>query len=206
MKFPKGRLIQFAKEPVSGRVKTRLAADVGDAAALDLHCQLVRHTYTRLHDSRIAPVELWVSGDVTHPLFGELRHGHETPVHLQRGGDLGERMNHALTEALRDSDYAVLVGSDCPVIDGAYLDAAFAALENGSDVVIGPAQDGGYVLIGMRQPYPDIFVDMEWGTDTVLARTRERLGALDCNWLELPELWDVDRKADLEKLKQSGFF
>lgn len=202
MKFPAGRLLQFAKAPLPGRVKTRLAAEVGDAAAVQLHCRLVRYTFSLLHKSAMAPLQLWVSGHAEHPLFIGLQRTHSTPLYEQRGADLGERMHHALATALCDGDYAVLVGSDCPALDREYLDAAFAALDAGSDVVVGPARDGGYVLIGLRRPCSQLFQGMQWGADTVLAETRERLAMLDCDWLELPELWDVDRKADLAMLAE----
>jgi uncharacterized protein len=95
----------------------------------------------------------------------------------------------------------VLIGSDCPALRAADLRAAFAALRTGADAVIAPAEDGGYPLIGLRRVSPDLFEGIEWGGEQVLAATRLRLSRLGWKWIELRELWDVDRPADVARLR-----
>jgi uncharacterized protein len=114
----------------------------------------------------------------------------------QGAGDLGVRMAEALGEALTRRGRAVLIGSDCPGYHHAYLTAAFAALD-GHGAVLGPAVDGGYVLIGLRRVALDLFAGIPWGTDTVLVRTRAALVRLGWTWAELPALRDIDRPEDL---------
>ena len=117
----------------------------------------------------------------------------------QPAGDLGERMRLIATLGLAESDAVVLIGNDCPALDGAYLQAACAALQEQS-VVIGPAEDGGYVLLGLRNIDVALFNDMPWGTEQVLSMTLQRLQQLDWCPVLLPELWDVDRPEDLSRL------
>jgi glycosyltransferase A (GT-A) superfamily protein (DUF2064 family) len=104
---------------------------------------------------------------------------------------------------LAESDGVVLIGNDCPAIDSGFLQAACAALDDHS-VVIGPAEDGGYVLLGLRKKEVNVFADMPWGTDQVLALTLQRLSQQGCKPALLPTLWDVDRPEDLGRLAALG--
>ncbi|MGB7542815.1 MAG: TIGR04282 family arsenosugar biosynthesis glycosyltransferase, partial [Burkholderiales bacterium] len=115
-------------------------------------------------------------------------------------GDLGERMQRALAAALARSERAILVGSDIPALSAQYLRDADRSLAGGDDVVLGPAEDGGYVLIGLRRCDPELFREIPWGGPTVLAETRWRIARLGLRSRELPALWDVDRPEDLERL------
>ncbi len=98
----------------------------------------------------------------------------------------------------------LLIGSDCPALQPAHLVAAAKALlderQGGNDAVFIPADDGGYVLVGLRSPQPRVFEGVEWGSERVMAQTRQRLSRLRLRWAELPLLWDVDRPADLVRL------
>jgi glycosyltransferase A (GT-A) superfamily protein (DUF2064 family) len=94
----------------------------------------------------------------------------------------------------------LLIGTDCPALQPEDLRAAASALLDGEDAVVIPAEDGGYVLIGLRRPIPALFEGMAWGTDTVMSSTRRRLREIGMRWRELPTLWDVDRPADLARL------
>jgi rSAM/selenodomain-associated transferase 1 len=123
----------------------------------------------------------------------------------QHGADLGRRMAHALKHALRDSQCAVLIGSDCPALTTAVLKNAFTALHDGADVVLVPALDGGYVLIGVSQSAARLFQGITWGSDRVMAQTRRRLRQLSLKCVELPALADVDTAADLLTMKRSGW-
>lgn len=121
-------------------------------------------------------------------------------MHRQQGADLGERMHLALSAALETAESAVLIGCDCPWLDGDYLDRAFAALERGRAAVFGPAADGGYVLVGLRQSCAALFRQVDWGGDAVMAQTRVKLRNLALAWEELPVLHDIDEPQDLARL------
>jgi hypothetical protein len=109
-------------------------------------------------------------------------------------------MDAALTDALGRAECAILIGSDIPDLDHRDLDAALLRLERGIPVVLGPAMDGGYILIGLRRPMPALFRDIDWGSGRVLEQTRASLRALDTDWLELAPRHDIDRPEDLQRL------
>jgi rSAM/selenodomain-associated transferase 1 len=189
-------LLQFAREPVAGAVKTRMMPHLSAADACDLHRELVLWTTDSLLEAGLGPVELMVAGALEHPLFVRCINRGLAGIGLQRGVGLGERMCNALAEGLQRFERVILVGSDCPGIDREYLGMAARALDS-TDVVLGPALDGGYVLVGARRLYPEMFEGIVWGADTVMASTRERLQRLSVTWTELPPLADIDRPEDL---------
>ena len=198
-RYPEGRILVFARAPVAGRVKTRLAAVVGTGRAAALYRSWLRTTVERAVTARLAPVELWTTPAVGHPYFAELMTDYDLRVRPQGDGDLGRRMERALRLALEEASFAILIGSDCPLMDGDYLEAACARLQDGMEMVIGPAEDGGYVLLGARRCETALFRDMPWGSERVLAHTRKRLLALGCRWAELDALWDIDTAEDLRR-------
>ncbi|NCF19873.1 MAG: DUF2064 domain-containing protein [Haliea sp.] len=189
-------LIQFARCPEVGAVKTRMIPNLSPQQACDLHCDLVRWTARRLVACRLGPVRLAVTGDVSHPLFADCRDLGVNQVVEQEGGDLGERMYRALGAGLAHYRKVILVGSDCPELDRACLQQAVAALER-VPVVLGPAADGGYVLIGAREISREIFREIDWGSSSVYARTVSRLEDAAISWEALPVKRDVDRPGDL---------
>jgi rSAM/selenodomain-associated transferase 1 len=140
--------------------------------------------------------QLWIDQADPHPVMAEMAARFGMSIHAQCGGDLGSRMHAAFAATVRTADSVVLIGSDCPEYDPPYLDAAFRALEQ-HDAVLGPAADGGYVLIGLRKPDPHLFHDVPWGTDKVLAATRRQLHHLQWSFMELPIKYDVDEPEDL---------
>jgi rSAM/selenodomain-associated transferase 1 len=193
----------FCKAPVAGQVKTRLAHSLaGDAErnaqlVARLHAQLAWHCLAAMTKRTLAKVELWCAPTVDHPFF--LRCERELGVTLmkQEAGGLGERMARAFDHALSQSRYAVVVGTDCPVLDCNYIDVAFTCLQAEKGTVIGPAEDGGYVLLGLSRQQPALFKGIPWGEADVLEMTLARVkGRL----ATLPVLWDVDRAADLRRL------
>lgn len=189
------RVLVFAKVPVPGRVKTRLAAVLGAAGAAELHRRLVRRALRTALDAGVGPVELWGAPDARHGFFADCAAEYGVALASQGDGDLGARMAQAFDRAAP----AVLVGTDAPAVGADDIRAAAQALGR-HDVVVTPAEDGGYALIGLRAPRPALFADIEWGASDVMRRTRARIAAERCTCLELPTRWDVDRPADLDRL------
>ncbi|HEU0282595.1 MAG TPA: TIGR04283 family arsenosugar biosynthesis glycosyltransferase [Gallionella sp.] len=202
MRFPDARLMIFAKAPVAGAAKTRLAPVLDEQGAADLHARLTERILHAAVSAKLAPVEIWCSPDCDHPFFQKADGAVQRRT--QHGHDLGERMANAFDAALGRHPYAVLVGTDCPALTGNYLARALAALDGGADAVVGPAEDGGYILLGLRHTDRRLFDGVEWGSARVLDETRERLAALGWRWRELETLWDVDRPEDLERLAGSN--
>ena len=201
--FPNARLLIFAKAPVPGRVKTRLAGQLGTRGAADLYKKLLRRTLAITVSARLCPVELWCAPEVRHGFFTICRQEYGVRLHRQRDGDLGQRMNHALNRTLAGGNHAVLIGGDCASLGVIELQDTLHRLAAGSEAVLGPAIDGGYVLVGLRQPCSRIFRGIAWGTATVMAATRRRLRRTGVEWTELPMGWDVDTPADLWRLRHT---
>ena len=202
MRFPQARLLIFAKAPVPGQVKTRLAAKLGPVGAAKLYQRLLCRTLHIACGSSLCPVQLWCAPDTRHGFFQRCRRVYGIGLYCQQGADLGQRMHHALNTVLRQAPYAVLIGGDCPSLGEAELQAALMALAAGHDAVLGPAADGGYVLIGLRRSDVTLFRRIAWGSSAVLTATRRRLRRSGLDWVELPPGWDVDRPADLRRLQQ----
>jgi rSAM/selenodomain-associated transferase 1 len=140
--------------------------------------------------------ELWLDGSA------EQLAAYGIPVRAQGAGDLGQRMLAVIADIHRRGRAAIIIGSDCPVLDADYVQAARNALMHGCDAVLGPVEDGGYILIGMSRPIPELMVDMTWSTPTVYAETLARAGALGLNVVSLRTLWDVDNAADLDRWRR----
>lgn len=197
--FPDARIMVFAKAPVAGAVKTRLIPVLGAQGAAALQTTLARHCIATAVEARLCPVELWCSPDMNHPFFTQCSTDYGVTLREQQGNDLGARMAHAFDTVLQQNPYAVIIGTDCPALTAQDLRTALDILWDGFDAVIGPAEDGGYVLLGLRKAAPLLFEDITWGSCEVLALTRERLKRLQWRWHELAPRRDVDRPEDLEE-------
>lgn len=200
MQFPSAKILIFAKAPIAGLAKTRLIPALGAQGAAQLYAKLLQSTVEKMADDRLCPIECWCAPDCSHELFLSFEQQFDLTLHRQQKGDLGERMAQATRQALLASEYVVLIGGDVPDLTPQYLKQALNGLSEGADAVLGPAEDGGYVLLAIRQYEPLLFSDIPWSSDQVLAITRERLKQLGWNWLELQLLWDVDRPEDLLRL------
>jgi rSAM/selenodomain-associated transferase 1 len=189
-----GRLLVFARAPRRGEVKQRLAAEVGAEAALQAHRRLVTDTLERLSGMDGVVTELWVAG-VAGIEVRRWANTYGVRLRAQTGADLGERMHQGLLAGLAASSRVVLVGSDCPEIDRAYVRKAIGLLD-GYDVVLGPAEDGGYGLIGVRRGVESdlttLFSGVAWGESSVLPETRRRCAGAGLEVALLPVIWDVD--------------
>ena len=192
------RLIVFARYPEAGRAKTRLIPLLGPMGAALLHRQLVRitlDTAQRLRGRRDVLTVVRSTGAATRDMAALFGTG--VTYQNQGEGDLGQRMRLAAADSLaRGAHRVVLIGTDCPLLTAERLDDAFAALDM-YDVVIGPATDGGYYLIGMKSDYAELFTGIAWGGPTVLAQTLEACRQLGLHFALLPALPDVDTADDL---------
>jgi rSAM/selenodomain-associated transferase 1 len=188
-------LIIFMKNPEPGKVKTRLAKSIGEKAALEIYTRLLQYTKAvtstvnasryLFYSSRVDEQDDW------DPSVYEKR--------VQSGFDLGERMANAFSTVLKEVDQAVIIGSDCLELTASIIDKAFSALKR-KDAVIGPARDGGYYLLGIKQFHPELFASKQWSTGTVYKDTVADLHALGLSYTELPVLSDID---DIDDLKRS---
>ncbi len=191
--------IVFAKAPRAGEVKTRLIPLLGAEGAATLHRQLLHRTLLTATDAGLGPVELHGAPDTSDGCLQAQACRFSVALISQRGTDLGERLCNAFDEGLTRHAHVIIIGTDCPVLTPQHLWDAHWALERGNDAVLIPAEDGGYALIGLACCDQHLFSQIDWGGNTVLAATRERLSALRWRWHELETLWDIDRPADYQR-------
>ncbi len=197
-RYPNAVLAVLAKAPVPGLAKTRLIPALGPEGAARLHADLLRMIVSRLLAARLCPVRLCCHPDTDHPEFAALA-ADGAQLERQLGTELGERMATAARHALERAHYAILIGTDIPELDPGYVESAIQALRVGQDAVLGPVEDGGYCLLGLRRREDTLFWNMAWSTAEVAAETRRRLRHLGWRWHELPVLWDVDGPEDLPR-------
>ena len=191
------QLLIMARAPVPGACKTRLIPALGAEGAAALQRRLLRHALSAAAGVPGAALTLHAHPDTDHPLLREWAVEFGARLRPQQGDDLGERMAHALAAALTEGGPAVLIGCDSPGYTADYLEAAFAALEAGHSMVLGPAVDGGYVLIGLNRVEPSLFRDIPWGGERVAVLTRERAAAAGLRPFELAPLADIDHPEDI---------
>ena len=196
MKYPHARLLLLTKAPDPGQVKTRLIPLLGEVAAAELYSQLVHDCLGLCTHAALSPVDIWCSPSSEHPFFQQCKARYQATLHTQVPGDLGQRMSRAIKTTLEGADYAVVIGADCPALCLADLVDAFNALDTGTDVVIGPAEDGGYYLIGMRNHHTSLFTDIPWSTSAVLPVTEERIRTQNLRLQMLPLRKDLDTPED----------
>ena len=194
--MPEQKIMIFCKAPIPGQVKTRLIRDLGADGAAQVHSELASRMLQDCLKPKVvgsAMLELWCSPDTKDEFYDQF------PIerHLQEGEDLGQRMAFAFERA---GVPAVLIGTDCPRLDADYLQRALAKLKS-HDAVLGPAEDGGYGLIGLQHPNADLFRSIKWGTASVCSETCRVMNQKKLNWSLLPLLWDVDRPEDVKRYK-----
>lgn len=194
--FPDSVLLIFCKAPVAGQVKTRLQPTLTATQAAAAHRELTLLTLDRAFQQPLCQVQLYCTPDTSHSFFEQCAKDYPLMLSIQRGVDLGERMLNAFSDALSKYRYAILIGCDCPSLAVADLHQALTALQNGQDVVIAPAEDGGYVLIGLNSPQPVLFEDISWGSEMVMTETRRKAKYASISIHELARQWDVDTADD----------
>jgi uncharacterized protein len=188
--MPADHLIIFVKNPVPGTVKTRIARSVGDEQATAVYRELLAHTQ-QVTDEWPGQKAVYY-GDFVNP-----NDGWNVPnKHLQTGADLGERMQHAFAEQFgAGAGRVVIIGSDCFGLTTRHIERAFAALDT-TEVVIGPATDGGYYLLGMTQPHFFVFEDMPWSQFNLRQQTEIALNQRNIPFTRLDTLTDIDEWTD----------
>jgi rSAM/selenodomain-associated transferase 1 len=191
----------LAKAPIAGFAKTRLIPALGAARAARLQARLVERAVDTACAAGTGPVTIWATPDETHAAFQALRTRGDVAIARQPDGDLGARMLAALKAS---NGPAIVIGTDCPTMVPAHLRKAADVLRGGTDVVVCPAEDGGYVLIGTRKPVAALFAGMAWSTPNVMAETRHRIQYQRLTWQEPLTLWDVDLPEDLPRLRGLG--
>jgi len=197
------RLIQvFFKAPIEGKVKTRLIPKVGLPNSVIIHqrlCeQVIQCVAGYAEQSEDIAVQFWVDLDISHTFVQDNAARYGVDVFQQKGSDLGERMQFAMTSGLMAADQVVIVGGDCFSLCERYLAQAFEVLEN-KDVVFGPADDGGYILIGSHGLEKGFFTDVQWGESTVLASSIDCAHQSGKSYGLLEERWDIDTWEDIQR-------
>ena len=190
-------LCVFVKAPVPGRVKTRLARDLGAGQALEAYRVLVERELDAFSQVEF-PIELWVSGDPGNAQVRDWSMRYALTVRSQPSGDLGRKMHEAISSCCAAGRAGIVIGSDLPAVDASYVELAASLLQE-RDLVLGPAEDGGYALIGLNTPVATLFSDIDWGTDRVYRQTRSKAERLGLSVGELPMTWDVDTITDWKR-------
>ncbi|MDF5718706.1 MAG: TIGR04282 family arsenosugar biosynthesis glycosyltransferase [Rhizonema sp. NSF051] len=197
MTIEKQHLIIFTRYPEAGKTKTRMIPALGTKGAADLHRQMTEHTLTQVKQlqSNAISFEVRFAGGDLQLMQGWL--GSDSIYQSQGDGDLGQRMARSLLSAFQSgAEKAVLIGTDCPDVNADILAEAFAKLHH-YNLVLGPAMDGGYYLVGLQYPIPELFIDIDWGTAKVLQQTVKIAENLNLSVVYLPYLADIDRPEDL---------
>ncbi|MCP3851171.1 MAG: glycosyltransferase [Gammaproteobacteria bacterium] len=203
--YPDSLIIIFAREPVKGRVKTRLIPALGQEGATKLYTQLLNYALNNVMNSALSPVELCVTPESHPDYFSRLSCAEQFSLSFQEGDDLGLRMLNALNQGLCHYSKVILMGTDCPFLTKRDLQEAITSLDK-HDMVFSPASDGGYVLVGAKKVVPHVFENIEWGTDQVMIQSRQVLIESQISWQELSLQDDIDLQSDLIKLKQLDEF
>lgn len=189
----------MAKAPVPGFAKTRLIPALGARGAARLQRRLTCRAIRVALDAGLGAVTLWCAPDARHRFFRALQRTAGVACRPQPDGDLGERMLAAFRRHC-PAGPLLLIGTDCPALSSSHLREAARALLRGDDAVFVPADDGGYVLVGLREPHAELFDDVHWSTGSVMSETRARARAAGLTVNELATLWDLDVPRDLDRL------
>ena len=200
MEYKDTSILIFCKAPVPGNVKTRLIPALGEEGACRLHVALSKRIICEALEANLGEVILFCWPDISHEFFGSFN---ELGLVAQEGRNLGERMHNAFKKVLAKKKNAVLIGTDCPTIDKHYLDRAIVRLLH-HDAVIGPAEDGGYGLIGLHRSHSNYFENLFWGSDHICSETCRRFNQAGLNWSLMPFIWDVDRPEDVTRYLSLG--
>ena len=192
-------ILVYAKAPVEGKVNTRLIADIGVQAATQLQHDFIHHRLAMLAEANLCDVRLMCAPDQQYETFLSCEKQYPVTLHKQLGDDLGARMFNGVVSALQQYQYCIVIGTDAPALDAQKIKQVIDALHNGREVVFVPAEDGGYVLVAMRQPHKCLFENIRWGSAEVMQQSRNMLRENAISFEELAPCWDVDRLEDYQR-------
>lgn len=193
------KIIVFAKAPVAGFAKTRLARVIGDEAAAKLAARMLTETVAQAVAADVGPVEICCAPDTSHAQFTIEQTRHKLDLTSQSEGNLGERMSRAFDRTLKTQQRVIIIGTDAPDLQAAALQQAANALTS-HGAVFAPAYDGGYVMVGLSRAMPSLFEGIAWSTSKVMEQTRKKLSELNESYFELPAFFDIDEVSDLQHL------
>ena len=185
----------FAKAPVPGKVKTRLGRSLGMRRASSIYQKMLYQFLEKLTANNEFTLQLWCYPDTRHPFFRKCARELNISLRRQQGFDLGSRMLHAF-KTNRSYRFAILTGSDIPGIDSLQIKQSVSLLQDNTDVVFLPTEDGGYGLVAMTRPYPELFSNMAWSTEKVLRQSLSRANRRGLAYGLLAGRPDIDRKSD----------
>ncbi len=199
MLYPDTVILLFAKVPVGGNVNTRLIADIGVQAATQLQHELIHQRLSMLMQANLCAVSLMCTPDVQDDYFVRCKEQYPVTLLQQSGADLGKRMLNGIKQALQQYKYCIVIGTDAPALDEVLISQAIESLKAGSEVVFVPAEDGGYVLVGLQKPYEFLFRGIRWGSAEVMQQSRRKLKKNSISFNELATCWDIDRVEDYQR-------
>lgn len=199
MQSPENALIIFVRNPVLGKVKTRLAKDAGQQGALEIYIKLLKHT-KEIALAANADCFIFYADYLNEDDLWEEKHFKK---YLQQNGDLGHRMHNAFNIVFSEGyKKACIIGSDCAELSTKIIDQAFTELER-QEVVIGPSLDGGYYLLGMNKIQPKLFSAKKWSTESVFSSTLADVNSLNLSYSLLAQLSDIDYLEDWERYQST---
>ena len=197
--YPDTVILLFAKAPVEGKVNTRLIADIGVQAATQLQHELIHQRLLMLMQANLCAVSLMCAPDAQDNHFVHCKEQYPVTLLQQSGADLGKRMLNGIKQALQQYKYCIVIGTDAPALDEVLISQAIESLKAGSEVVFVPAEDGGYVLVGLQKPYEFLFQGIRWGSAEVMQQSRRKLKKNSISFNELATCWDIDRLEDYQR-------
>ncbi len=199
MSYDDSVILVYAKAPVAGKVNTRLIADIGVHAATKLQHDLIHQRLSMLAKADLCDVRLMCASDQQDENFLSCKKKYPVTLFDQVGDDLGMRMFNGVARALQQYKYCIVIGTDAPALDAQKIKQAIEFLRNGTEVVFVPAEDGGYVLIAMRQAYKFLFENISWGSAQVMQQSIDALDENNVSFETLASCWDVDRLEDYQR-------
>ena len=192
-------ILLFAKAPVAGSVNTRLIPDIGVQAATKLQHDLIHQRLLMLTKADLSAVHLMCSPDTQDECFLQCKQQYPITLIQQSAGDIGIRMFNAVKAGLQHYKYCIVIGTDAPALNEDIIKQAIDALKAGTEVVFVPAEDGGYVLVGLQQSYDFLFQGINWGSAQVMRQSVNKLKKNNVSYKELASCWDIDRLEDYQR-------
>ena len=195
-------MLIFARAPEPHAAKTRLIPALGAQGAASLQAAMTELAVSCAARSGVGDLQLWCTPSYEHASFARLAQSNQIALRSQCGATLGERLRYAHDVALGSYEAVLIMGTDCPALTPDLLQQAVSDLAELNAVIV-PAEDGGYVLLGLSRRCPEVFDKIDWGTERVLQQTLSQLQNAECFYRVYPTLWDVDRPQDVERLRRS---